>query len=157
MVRIDKPQYFMLIAQAVSLRATCARRSVGCVLVNESYHILSTGYNGVPSGMPHCIEIPCSGANLPSGTGLDLCESIHAEQNALLQCPDVMRIKECFTTTFPCIHCLKLLMNTSCETIYFMHDYKDTEILAQRWFRSKDGRDIRQLEATHYIKETADE
>jgi len=80
--RPTQDEYFLKMAELVSTRATCARRKVGCVLVNSRKHILATGYNGVASGMPHCIDEPCPGANYPSGEGLDKCEAIHAEQNA---------------------------------------------------------------------------
>lgn len=114
----------MKITRAVSMRSTCARRKVGCVLINDKGHVLSTGYNGVAAGLPHCLEgIPCKGANHESGKGLDECEALHAEQNALLQCKDVYEIDTCYTTTQPCIHCIKLLLNTSCKRIVYLDAY----------------------------------
>lgn len=150
-MRISKNDYFMLMAQVVSLRGTCKRRQVGCVLVNIHDHVMATGYNGVAKGMQHCIDFPCPGADCLSGQGLDLCEAIHAEQNALLQCSDVLKIKDCFTTTFPCIHCLKLLMNTSCNNIYYLQPYSGAEISFIMW--SKANRNIKQLQRTHVILE----
>lgn len=118
--------YFMDMARLAARRATCARRSVGCVLVDQRRHVLATGYNGVAAGMPHCNEgHPCSGACAPSGTRLDECEAIHAEQNALLQCRDVNAIDVAYVTVFPCITCTKLLLNTSCRRIVTLTDYSD--------------------------------
>lgn len=65
----------------------------------------------------HVFGHACSGANSPSGTNLDGCQAIHAEQNALLQCRDVFDIDTCYVTVSPCIHCTKLLLNTSCRRI----------------------------------------
>ena len=115
--------YFLAVAKLVSTRATCARRQVGCVLVDDKNHVLATGYNGVASGLPHCIDVPCSGAHAPSGTGLDLCEAIHAEQNALLQCKNVYEIQTVYCTASPCITCIKLLLNTTCKRIVFIEEY----------------------------------
>ena len=123
--RPSKDEYFMDMALLVSERSTCLRRKVGAVLINKRKHVLATGYNGVASGQPHCLDIPCIGANSASGTDLDLCEAVHAEQNALLQCRNVFEIDTCYVTVSPCMTCTKLLLNTSCQTIVFEEDYVD--------------------------------
>ena len=139
MERLSKDEYFSDMARLVSRRSTCKRRSVGCVLVNHLGHILATGYNGVPRGHSHCIDTPCAGANLPSGTGLDTCEAIHAEQNALLQCKDVMLIHTAYVTAMPCMTCTKLLLNTGCQRIVYVEPYPH-EAARQLWI--KNGRSI---------------
>ena len=115
--------YFLRMAELVSTRGTCARRKVGCVFVNKRNHVIATGYNGNPAGFIHCINKPCSGAKSKSGTDLDKCEAIHAEQNALLQCKDVYDIHRVYTTLEPCIHCVKLLLNTSTQQIIYGEKY----------------------------------
>src|SRR4051812_7976140 len=112
MSRMDVHTNWLIVADMISLRGTCARRRVGCVLTDEHNRVLATGYNGPASGQPHCITSPCAGATLPGGTGLDSCEAIHAEQNALLQCTDVQRIANVYCTASPCIHCVKMLLAT---------------------------------------------
>ena len=84
--RPDWDHYFMEIAQVVSKRSTCLRRSVGAVIVKNK-QILATGYNGTPKGMPHCGEVGCLREQLhvPSGKNHELCRGIHAEQNAVVQ------------------------------------------------------------------------
>src|SRR5204863_7988511 len=55
---MDRPswdEYFMMIARDVSTRATCERRSVGAVSVLDR-RILTTGYNGAPRGLEHCVN-----------------------------------------------------------------------------------------------------
>ena len=115
--------YFLRMALLVSERGTCVRRKVGCILVNKKNHVLATGYNGNPSGFSHCLDNPCKGANSGSGKDLDKCEAIHAEQNALLQCKDVYDIDTVYCTVSPCIHCVKLLLNTSAKKIVFGEKY----------------------------------
>ena len=121
--RPSSDEYFLAMAALVSLRATCRRRRVGCVLVDRHKHVLATGYNGVARGVAHCIDTACPGAGLPSGRGLDLCEAIHAEQNALLQCRDAKEIETAYITASPCITCVKLFMNTGCKRIVFLEEY----------------------------------
>jgi dCMP deaminase len=126
-MRPSKEQYFLRIAHVVATRGTCLRRKVGCVLTNSHGHILATGYNGRPAGMWHCDQEDafdpsgyphaCTGAFAESGMELDKCEAVHAEQNALLQCRDVQEIRICYVTVSPCIHCIKMLMNTACNRI----------------------------------------
>ncbi len=107
-------------AYLAAQRGTCPRRRVGCVLLNVKGHILSTGYNGVAAGLPHCGKgSMCKGGTHPSGEGLDECQAIHAEQNALLQCRDVYDIHTAYVTTAPCVTCTKLLLNTSCQRIVY--------------------------------------
>lgn len=122
--------YFLAIAFLAATRGTCIRRRVGCVLVNERRHILATGYNGVARGRVHCISSPCAGSNFASGHGLDKCEAIHAEQNALLQCRDVYAVDTVFCTHSPCITCTKLLLNTGAKRIVFANEYPHAEARA---------------------------
>ena len=76
----DRPtweQYFYGIANAVSLRASCPRASVGAVIVSEEHHILSTGYNGAPPGEAHCLDVGCLIED-------ERCQrALHAEVNAV--------------------------------------------------------------------------
>ena len=111
--------YFSIIAMVVASRGTCPRLQVGCVLVDVRRHVIATGYNGKASGLSHCSETPCPGGGLQTGLGTGTCEAIHAEANALLQCQDVYKIETAYVTHSPCKACIKLLLNTSCETIVF--------------------------------------
>lgn len=123
------------IAEVISRRSTCSRRAVGCVLVDKDNRVLSIGHNGPARGMPHCTETPCEGAACPSGTGLDLCQAIHAEQNALMFCNDIMKIDKCFVTVSPCVHCIKMLMNTGCREIIFAGKYAHSGAAKTLWLQ----------------------
>ena len=153
--RLDKDDYFLQMAALVARRGTCLRRAVGCVLVNELGHVIATGYNGVARGMPHCNDRvrhyderdevsgawvwktphACPAAHAASGTQLEGCEAIHAEQNALLQCGDVGKIRTCYVTTAPCVTCTKLLLNTGCRRIIFSEDYPQAQAARDLWQR----------------------
>ena len=130
--------YFLKMAKLVSERGTCARRKVGCVFVNKRNHVIATGYNGNPAGFTHCIDDPCEGADSKSGTDLDKCKAIHAEQNALLQCKNVYDIDRVYTTLEPCIHCVKLLLNTTANQIIYGEKYVH-EFARKLWQESGRG------------------
>lgn len=136
-MRPSTDEWALQLALTTSLRSTCLRRRVGCVLINARGHILSTGYNGVAAGRPHCNEHDifdpvgyphsCKGAHAQSGLDLNSCQAIHAEQNALLQCRDIYDIETCYVTASPCITCTKLLLNTGCKRIVFIEEYPHPE------------------------------
>jgi dCMP deaminase len=128
--RPSKDDYFLLMARVASLRATCSRRAVGCVLVDKHGHALATGYNGVAAGLPHCIDNPCPGAGLPSGSGLSACEALHAEENALIQLRDTSALHTVYCTASPCILCTRRLLNTSAVRIVFEEEYPHPEAKA---------------------------
>lgn len=135
--RIDRDQLGLLLAQSWALRGTCARRRVGCVLMDAQGHELGTGYNGPAAGETHCTDRACPGAGLATGEGLELCEAIHAEANALLRCRDVRAIHTAYVTHSPCLHCVKLLMNTGCQRIVFAQPYAHDEAAKKLWVKSR--------------------
>lgn len=156
--RPTRDEWAVAIVRETAKRATCLRRQVGCILVDKDGHILSTGYNGVAAGRPHCNEFiisensnklvikarhcgltsqnypnACRGAVAKSGTNLDACEAIHAEQNALLRCRDIREIHTAYISCSPCMTCAKLLSNTSCKRIVFGELYPNSEAVEKFW------------------------
>jgi len=122
-------QYFMGIADLAASRSTCLRRQVGAVIVKEK-RILTTGYNGAPRGLEHCLETGClrEKMHVPSGERHELCRAIHAEQNAVVQAATSgVDIKNAtiYTTTFPCVLCSKILINSSITRIVCKSGYPD--------------------------------
>ncbi|MCD7903950.1 MAG: deaminase [Oscillospiraceae bacterium] len=84
--RISKENYYLAIADAVSLRSTCLRRKYGAIIVLND-EIISTGYNGAPRGRKNCIDLGyCTrdALQIPTGERYELCRSVHAEANAIL-------------------------------------------------------------------------
>jgi dCMP deaminase len=124
MTRLAADDYFMGIARLVAQRATCPRRQVGIVLVDEQKRILATGYNGPPRGLPHCIETPCAGRFDESGNS-DRCEAIHAEINAVIQCHRLDLAHTLYATTMPCYACAKANANTPVTRVVYAESYAD--------------------------------
>jgi dCMP deaminase len=105
------------------------RRQVGAILVMDK-HILCTGYNGTPAGLPHCDEVGClrEQNNVPSGERAELCRGIHAEQNAIIQAAvHGVRVpgSTLYCTTQPCILCAKMLINAGIVRIVYEGPYPD--------------------------------
>jgi dCMP deaminase len=127
--RLTWDQYFLTITRQVAERSTCLRAKVGAVIVREK-NILATGYNGAPSGMPHCFEVGCLiyESKTPSGDIEQNCyRTIHAEINAIAQAAKhgvSIRDAVIYVTHTPCIHCLKVLVNTGIRTIRYEKPYK---------------------------------
>lgn len=121
--------YFMDIADLVASRSTCLRRQVGCVVVKDR-RILSTGYNGAPSGVAHCSETGCrrQREGIPSGERAEMCRGVHAEQNAIIQGARygvILQGATVYTTTEPCSICTKMIINAGIEEIIYKGDYPD--------------------------------
>jgi dCMP deaminase len=119
----------MEIAQVVSTRSSCLRRTVGAVLV-KNRQILATGYNGVPRSLQHCTERGCLREELgiPSGVNHELCRGLHAEQNAIIQAAYhgvSIRGSELYCTHQPCAVCAKMLVNADVAAVYYSGDYPD--------------------------------
>ncbi|HTJ49402.1 MAG TPA: dCMP deaminase family protein [Cyclobacteriaceae bacterium] len=110
--------YYMTIALAASFRSTCTRAMVGAVIVNDG-QLISTGYNGSPSGMPHCSEIGCI---VIDGHCIS---TVHAEQNAIIQAGKSAKGSTLYTTHLCCFECCKFVINAKIQKVVYAHDYTD--------------------------------
>ncbi|MBU4076495.1 MAG: cytidine/deoxycytidylate deaminase family protein [Euryarchaeota archaeon] len=140
-------EYFMEIAIIVAKRSTCLRNQVGAVIVKEK-RILSTGYNGAPRNLEHCLDIGCvrEQNNIASGTRHELCRAVHAEQNAIIQAAiHGVSIENAivYCTHQPCILCAKMLINANVNKVVYGTVYPDTQALK---FFEKAGVEVEQLE-----------
>ncbi len=123
-------EYFMQIARTVATRATCPRARVGCVLTRER-RMLTTGYNGAPRGVAHCVDVGCTLVH-------DHCQrATHAEANAIVQGAlhgVGLADATAYCTHQPCINCSKLLISAGIARIVYEHAYPDSiaaELLAE--------------------------
>lgn len=137
-MRPSTDEYFMEIARVVARRSTCLRNQVGAVIVKDR-RILSTGYNGAPHNMEHCLDIGCirEQRKIPSGTRHELCRAVHAEQNAIIQSAlhgVSIAGATVYSTHQPCILCAKMLINAHIKRVVFDVSYPDREALD--FFRS---------------------
>ena len=119
----------MDIARLVASRSTCLRRQVGAVIVKDK-NVLTTGYNGTPSGIRHCQETGClrEKMQVPSGQRHELCRGLHAEQNAIIQAAKHgVNISggTLYCTNAPCVICAKMLINAGLSRIVYLDGYPD--------------------------------
>jgi dCMP deaminase len=122
--------YFMDITFLVAKRSTCLRRAVGALIVKDK-RILSTGYNGAPTNIKHCIETGCirEKLNVASGENHELCRGIHAEQNAIIQAAyhgASIKNATLFCTNLPCSICAKMIINAGIKKICYNSGYADS-------------------------------
>lgn len=127
MTRKNWPEYFMDIATEVASRATCDRKSVGCVIVKDN-RILSTGYNGSIVGSDHCNDV---GHMMEDGHCVRV---IHAELNAIIQAAKYgvsIDKSTCYVTASPCWNCFKALANSGIVHIIYNEFYRDERIFRE--------------------------
>ena len=123
---------FMEVANLVSTWSSCYRsgRQVGAVIVKDK-RILTTGYNGAPSGVFNCRdkqECLRDVLKIESGTRAELCYAVHAEQNAIVQAAKLgisVDGATIYVTHQPCSICTKLIINSGIKRIVYLHPYLD--------------------------------
>ena len=84
--RPDKFEHYLNRAKVAAERGTCIRRRVGAIVVRDDVEV-SSGYVGAPRGTENCCDLgKCLRieAGIPSGQRYELCRSVHAEQNAIV-------------------------------------------------------------------------
>ena len=114
-------EYFLRITAEVAQRSTCPRAAVGAVVVKDK-RILTTGYNGAPSGLSHCTEVGCL---MVDG---HCVRAIHAEQNAFLQSARhgiAVAGGTIYVTHQPCLTCAKMIINAGIVRVVYVKVYDD--------------------------------
>jgi dCMP deaminase len=109
--------------------STCGKSQFMCIIVDRHSRVAGLGYNGVPSGMLHCIDGGCPRFlnNVPAGVPYDhgdgLCFSGHAEQNALANA-DASRYEgsTLYINGFPCLTCAKMIACSGIRRIVCVGD-----------------------------------
>lgn len=126
-------EYFIEIAKVVSTRSTCLRRQYGAVIVKDNV-IIGTGFNGSPRGYVNCIDTGrCTRKelNIPSGERYELCEAVHAEQNAIINSPpERMKGATIYVAGFeadrssadgrPCLLCSRMIQNAQIAGVVYL-------------------------------------
>ena len=131
MTRRDKINYYLDIAESVLKRGTCMRRNFGAIIVKND-EIISTGYVGAPRGRANCSDLGyCTREklNIPKGERYELCRSVHAEANAILNSTQ-SSLKDCtvYVTLFPCNECAKLIVQSRIKKVIYLSDkYNGTD------------------------------
>jgi dCMP deaminase len=154
--RISKHEYYLKIAEAVSLRGTCLRRKFGAIIVKDD-RIVSTGYVGAPRGRINCCDRgKCYRMehNVPSGQRYELCRSTHAEMNAIIQAsPEEMKFATLYlvgiendgsyTNADCCSMCKRVIINSGINTVIARQaDGSFKKIHVTEWINNDDSLDI---------------
>lgn len=111
---------FMAVAELMARRSTCLRAKTGAVLATSRHQILTTGYNGAPSKLPHCTEVGCLLID-------DHClRTVHSEMNAIAHAAR-LGIKIAGSTLYathrPCIRCIPMILQVGIERIMYKTVY----------------------------------
>ena len=132
--------HFMREAKLWASRSKCLSRKIGAVLVKDK-HVIATGYNGPPSGVPHCdyrivdmanksapyvdyfVDDTCPRRRLgfKSGEGMEHCVAVHAEINPIMQAAK-MGISTEGATLYaycgtPCVNCMKEIIQAGIKRV----------------------------------------
>lgn len=139
-MRINRHEMHMWNAYIASLRSTCNRAQVGAVIVQDG-RVVSSGYAGAPSGLPHCgpecnLSQPCD-------------RTVHAEAGAITYAARVgisTQGATLYCTHCPCLECAKLIINSGIQNVYYETPYRKKEglqlldqagVLIHQWTRSE--------------------
>lgn len=129
--RPSRDEVLLAVASLMAKRGTCSRASVGAVVAKDG-RILATGYNGAPSGMPHCGEDP---RHEKREDYEGMCrDSGHAEGNAIAYAARhgiSLERATLYTTHTPCLYCAQLIINAGI-----------IRVLALAWYRDASGHDL---------------
>lgn len=123
---------FMELAHSIANWSSCFQpnRKIGAIIVRNK-RIITTGYNGAPSGIQSCMERgECLRRKLdiPSGTRQEICYAIHAEQNAIIQAAKLgisIEGATMYCTHQPCVICAKMIVNAGICRVVFQEGYPD--------------------------------
>ena len=131
-MRPSKDKYYLNIAKEISKRSTCLRVKIGAIIVKDDA-IVSTGYVGAPRGTKDSLERGIclrDKLGIPHGERYELCRSVHAEQNAIINAArvgvailggDIYIYGEDNNgkniNAFPCFICKKMIINAGLEKV----------------------------------------
>ncbi len=136
-LRPNWDEYFSGLARYVGTRGTCDRGKTGTVIVKNK-RVLSMGYVGAPTGLPHCDE---AGHELQIVENADNTKSFHcirtthAEQNAInnAACHGIsIEGSSIYCKLEPCYTCAKLIVNAGIKRV----------VCEQRYHRAQRSREV---------------
>lgn len=118
---MSRDEYYLKIAEAVSLKSPCLKKHYGAVIVKDDT-IIATGYNGPPRKESHCIQCTKKQGNKDFDEYCS-CPAVHAEMNAIIAVSREQMTgatlylagydlkTNSFIAAYPCEICLRLIKN----------------------------------------------
>lgn len=128
-IRPPWDEYFLKIVEMVASRGSCDRGRTGCIITRDR-RIVSTGYVGAPSGLPHCDEVghEMHTVTHEDGTQTSHCiRTAHAEQNAICEAARMGIALEggtLYCKMAPCYTCAKMIINAGIKRVVCAQDYQ---------------------------------
>src|SRR5271154_1495904 len=119
-MRISRHCMWMNIAEVFSCRSTCCRANNGAIIVSRN-NIIGHGYNGPPSGEPHCTGNDC--VPLPFK---GCVRAIHAERNAITRCVANPSGADLYCTMSPCFECAELIIESKIKRVFYRYPYRES-------------------------------
>ncbi len=159
MERLSKDQYYLQVAREIGDRSTCFRQKMGAIIVRDD-QIIATGYIGAPRKTKDCLERDECIRNklkIPHGTRYEVCRSVHAEQNAIINAAragvsllggDMYMYSTNPKTgekndALPCFFCKRMIINSGLKRV--ISSLKEEEIkifLVDEWAKEWREKDI---------------
>ena len=157
--RPSKDEYYLSIAKEIGDRSTCFRQKMGVVIIKND-QIVSAGYIGAPRKTKDCLERgEClrDKLKIPHGTRYEICRSVHAEQNAIINAARAgvnilggdMYMHSTNPKTglkndaLPCFFCKRMIINSGLKRVVSMSKAGDVKIfLVDDWIREWQENDI---------------
>lgn len=139
--RLSWDEYFINLTHAIAERGTCDRGKSGCVIVKEK-RLLTTGYVGSPSGMPHCDQaghLMHQVVNEDGTISQHCIRTTHAEQNALVQAAK-FGISVDGATLYckmePCFVCAKMIASVGIKRVVSERRYHAAKLTRELFRRA---------------------
>jgi len=153
--RVNKPNYYLDIAETVLRRSTCLRKKYGAIIVKNDV-IVSTGYNGAPRGRENCCSLGyCmrDELNIPRGERYELCRSVHAEANAIINASREQMLGstmyivgkdsktgELLSDISSCMMCKRMVINAGIDKVIFRSSETEyNEVKVRDWIINDDS------------------
>ena len=153
--RTSKENYYLDIAQTVAERGTCLRKKYGAIIVKNDV-IVSTGYVGAPRGRQNCCDLKfClrEKMNIPRGERYELCRSVHAEQNAIINasrdqmigatmylCGLDVKTGEYVANSSSCQMCKRMIINAGIEKVVIRDSKEEYRVIqVSEWVENDDS------------------
>ena len=133
-VRPNWDEYFLGLIEPIGRRATCDRGRSGAIIVSQGNTILATGYVGAPPGQPHCDEVGHMMRTVidEQGNKSQHCvRTLHAEENAILQCAkDGIKIEGAtiYCKMVPCYNCAMRIVRVGIKRVVAQKRYHADEL-----------------------------
>ena len=115
---ISWDEYFMGVSLLAAKRSKDPNTQVGACIVDENNIILSTGYNGLPTG---CSDDEYSWEREGDDTKYQYV--VHAELNTILNATGKsLRGARIYVSLFPCNECAKAIIQSGIKEVVYLSD-----------------------------------